>query len=401
MTPPPPIQLEEAQRRLLADVVPLEAEEVAAADTSGRYLAAPLLARRTQPAADLSAMDGYAMRADDLAGPWRVVGESAAGHPFSGLIEAGEAIRISTGALMPDGKGVVLLQENAMRDGGTLSLNGEGEPTPRHIRRRGFDFAEGEELLPAGTRIGPAQLALAIAGGHAALPVHRLPRVAVLDSGDELAADPSACAPHQIPASNGAMLAAMAAPLASNVERIGPVADDLPAFASALRRSEGADVLVTSGGASVGDHDLLQPALAAWGAKTDFWRVAMKPGKPLLVARRGAQFIVGLPGNPVSSYVTAFLFLMPLLRALAGAADPLPRPAPMRLAGELPAGGSRLEFIRASCAVGTVAPILQRDSSAMRALALADALIVHPAGAPARRNGEEVQVYMLGNGCIA
>src|SRR5690606_11785983 len=202
-------------------------------------------------------------------------------------------------------------------------------PTARHIRRAGFDFRSGDTLLGAGVRIGPAQIALAIGGGRGELAVHALPSVAVLDSGDELAADFDRCAPHQIPASNGAMLAAMVGPYAGTVRRMGPVPDSLDALLDALRQTGDANVVVTSGGASVGDHDLLRPALEAWGATIDFWRVAMKPGKPLLVARRGQQWIVGLPGNPVSSYVTGFLFLLPLLRKLAGAADPLPHTIPL------------------------------------------------------------------------
>src|SRR5690606_3566863 len=224
--------------------------------------------------------------------------------------------------------------------------NGEGDPSPRHIRRAGFDFRTGDPLLPAGIRIGPAQLALAIAGGRADLAVRALPTVAVLDSGDELAADPAHCESHQIPASNGAMLAAMAAPYAAKVNRIGPVPDKLDAMIEALRQAGDADVIVTSGGASIGDHDLVRPALEAWGATIDFWRVALKPGKPILVARRGAQWIVGLPGNPVSSYVTAYLFLLPLLRHLGGAREALPRPLAATLADPLPAAGDRLEFVR-------------------------------------------------------
>src|SRR5690606_208945 len=203
----------------------------------GRYTAAPVVAARTQPSADLSAMDGYAMAEGDLAGPWRIIGESAAGHPFESAVAPGEAVRISTGALMPPGAGAVLLQENAARDGDRLSLNGEGDPSPRHIRRVGFDFRTGDALLPAGIRIGPAQLALAIAGGRAELAVRALPTVAVLDSGDELAADPTLCESHQIPASNGAMLAAMAAPYASEVSRLGPVPDKLDAMIEALRQA--------------------------------------------------------------------------------------------------------------------------------------------------------------------
>lgn len=398
MTPPPPLPLAEAQARLLVQVEPLPARVVPAEHALGRYLSDPLLAARTQPAADLSAMDGYAMLAEDLAGPWLVVGESAAGHPFAGTLRSGEAVRISTGALMPAGDCAVLLQENAARDGDRLALNGEGEPTERHIRRTGFDFREGDEVLFAGARIGPAQLALAIAAGHARLPVRALPTLAILDSGDELAADPAACAPHQIPASNGAMLAAMTAPYAGAIERLGPVPDRIEAILAALDRAAEADVIVTSGGASVGDHDLVRPALEQWGAEIDFWRVAMKPGKPLLVARRGRQWVIGLPGNPVSSYVTAFLFLLPLLRALAGSSDPLPRPATMRLGAAFPATGNRMEFFRARLDRGALVPVAEQDSSALAALALADALVERPADSPQAEAGELVSAYWIGSG---
>ena len=394
----PPLPLAEAQQRLLSAAEPLPAETVAVEQAVGRYLAEPLVAARTQPAADLSAMDGYAVRADDLAGPWKVVGESAAGHPYAGSLRPGEAIRISTGALMPPGDGAVLLQENALREAATLALNGEGDPTPRHIRRAGFDFREGDALLEAGVRIGPAQLALALAAGRGEVAVHRLPSLAILDSGDELAADPTACAPHQIPASNGAMLAAMAVPHAASVLRLGPVPDRMDAMLAALDKAADADVIVTSGGASVGDHDLVRPALEQWGAQIDFWRVAVRPGKPLLVARKGRQWLVGLPGNPVSSYVTAFLFLLPLLRRLGGAADPLPRPLTLRLGADMPEVGNRTEFIRARLAEGALVPVHEQDSSALAALARAEVLIERPAGAPASAAGSLVRGYWLENG---
>lgn len=397
----PPIPLEEAQRRLLEQADALPAEQIAVETALGRYTAAPILAGRTQPSADLSAMDGYATAEGDLAGPWRIIGESAAGHPFASPVAPGEAIRISTGAMMPPGAGAVLLQENATRDGDRLLLNGEGDPSPRHIRRAGFDFRTGDPLLPAGVRIGPAQVALAIAGGRAELAVHALPSVAVLDSGDELAADPTACESHQIPASNGAMLAAMAAPYASGVIRLGPVPDKLDAMIDALRQAGNANVIVTSGGASVGDHDLVRPALEAWGATIDFWRVALKPGKPILVARRGNQWIVGLPGNPVSSYVTAFLFLLPLLRKLGGAADPMPHAIRLALGVELPPTGARLELIRAIYAGGTIAPVREQDSSAMLALASSNALIRREIHSPAASAGDMVEAYLLGNGGMA
>jgi molybdopterin molybdotransferase len=403
MSLPPPLPLAEAQARLLAQIEPLAAETLPAERAIGRYLAAPLLAARTQPAADLSAMDGYAVRADDAAGPWTVVGESAAGHPFGGELVRGQAIQVSTGAMMPTGDAAVLLQENAAREGDRLALNGEGEPTRRHVRRAGFDFRRGDEVLGAGVRLGPAQLALALAAGHGEVSVRALPALAVLDSGDELAPDPAACAPHQVPASNGTMLAAMAAPQASSILRLGPVPDRLEAILAAFDQAARADVIVTSGGASVGDHDLVRPALEQWGARLDFWRVAMRPGKPLLVAQRqtdrgGRQWVIGLPGNPVSSYVTAFLFLLPLLRALGGAADPRPRRLAMRLGAALPAVGDRTEFVRATLAGDSLVPVAEQDSSALQALARAEALIERPANAPAAERGTIVPAYWLENG---
>jgi len=395
-----PLPLHEAQQRLLSGIEPLAAERVAVERSLGRYTAEDITAARTQPAADLSAMDGYAMPEGELAGPWRLVGESAAGRPFAGTLGPGEAVRVSTGALLPPGAGAVLLQENAARDGDRLTLS-EGEPSPRHIRRTGFDFRSGDRLLSAGTRIGPAQLALAIVGGHSQVAVRALPSLVVIDSGDELAAKPAACALHELPASNGAMLAAMAAPHAADVRRIGPVPDRLDSLLAALDDAGDADVIVTSGGASVGDHDLVRPALEAWGATIDFWRVAMKPGKPILVARRGRQWILGLPGNPVSSYVTAFLFLLPLLRKLAGAAQPLPEPIPLALGEDMPAVGDRLEFIRARQSHGTVVAAREQDSSALRALAASNALIRREIGSPAARLGELVDAYLLENGGIA
>jgi molybdopterin molybdotransferase len=274
-------------------------------------------------------------------------------------------LRISTGALMPEGGEAVLLQELAERDGERLALTPGGEASARHIRRRGFDFAVGEPVLQAGLRLGPAQLALALTAGHggATLEVGRLPRVAVIDSGDELVAGAAQWDDHRLPASNGAMIAAMASPLASSVECLGPVPDRMEALAAALARAEQADVVVTSGGASVGDHDLVRPALEAWGAEIDFWRVMMKPGKPILLARRGAQWILGLPGNPVSSYVTAFLFLLPLLRRLAARASACRARCLRTPTGRCPPAGRG----SSSCAPASPAPRRRRSTSRTRA----------------------------------
>lgn len=397
------LSLAEAQARLLALAVPLPIERVPVADALGRYLAEPLVARRTQPAADLSAMDGYALRGADLPGPWHVMGESACGHPFGGPVGRGETVRIATGALLPDGADMVLMQEDAKRDGESLALIGTPpEPLAKHIRRKGTDFVEGAELLATGTRLGPAQLALALGAGHSHIAVRRMPRIAVIDSGDELSSDPSVCAAHQIPASNGVMLAAqMTAAVPCRIERIGPVADRLEALAEALAHVEQADVVVTSGGASVGDHDLVRPALLAWGAAIDFWKVAVKPGKPVMIGVRGAQLVVGLPGNPVSSHVTAYLFLLPLLRALLGAATPLPRPVQVTLAHDLPAAGTRQEFLRAHWDGKTVTARLNQDSGALATLAASNALIERDINAPALAAGNPVSVYLLENGGIA
>ncbi|MGE3693071.1 MAG: gephyrin-like molybdotransferase Glp [Novosphingobium sp.] len=398
----PPLPLEEAQARLLALAEPLPIERVDPPSALGRFLAEPLVARRTNPAADQSAMDGYAVNGEDMAGPWRVIGESAAGHPFAGTVASGQAVRISTGAMLPAGAGSVILQEDISREGDTIRLSGEAPSPPgKHIRRLGMDFREGDTLLPPGTGIGPAQLALAISAGQSHLPVHRRPRLAIIDSGDELSGDCHLCPPHQIPASNGAMLAALAACLPCETERLGPVGDNMAAIADVLIRSERADLIVTSGGASVGDHDLIRPALEAWGAEIDFWRIAIKPGKPLLVARRGPQLVLGLPGNPVSSHVTAFLFMLPVLRALLGSAKPMPRPVRAILSVPLGPGGSRREFLRAEWNGESAAALSLQDSGALSSLAAANALIDRPANSPAQPAGAPVSVYLLENGGIA
>lgn len=397
-----PLPLEEAQQRLLALAEPLPLERVDPPSALGRWLAEPLVAARTQPACDVSAMDGYAVAENDLAGPWQLIGESAAGHPFSGFVAPGQAVRISTGAVLPDGAGVVVVQEDVERAGQQVVLTGSGPARPDSwIRRAGSDFAEGKVLTGLGTRLGAAHVALALAAGHRHVAVHRMPRLTIIDSGDELATDPVDCAAHQVPASNGAMLAALAASLPCSVTRRGPIGDDLDALVAALNASSASDVIVTSGGASVGDHDLIIPALKAWGAELDFWKVAIKPGKPLLVARRGRQIVLGLPGNPVSSFVTAWLFLLPLLRRLSGAADPMPRWQTALLATDLAAGGDRREFLRGVLDNGEVTPALGQDSGALAALAGSNCLIDRPANSAILPAGTPVPVYPLENGGIA
>lgn len=398
----PPLPLAEAQARLLALAPDLPVEQRAVGECLGHYLAEPLLARRTQPAAPLSAMDGYALRSADLPGPWQVSGESAAGHPFGSAVGAGEAVRISTGAIVPAGADMVLLQEDADRVGAEIRLTGEPPmPLERHIRPAGMDFSAEAELIAKGTRIGAAQIALAIAGGHSHLPVRRRLKLTVIDSGDELVLPGHLPDLHQLPASNGPMLCAMAAALPVELRHLGPIPDKLEALAAALERAGDADIIVTSGGASVGDHDLVRPALEAVGASIDFWRVGIKPGKPLLVARRGEQVILGLPGNPASAFVTAFLFLLPLLRATLGATTALPRTMKARLNGPLGKGGSRMEFLRGVWDGETVTLDPLQDSGALSPLARANALIVREAAAEEKATGTDVPVYLLENGGIA
>jgi len=389
------LSLEEAQARALALVPSLPLETLPTGDALGRYLAEDLRATRTQPPADLSAMDGYAIGCN---GPWELIGESSAGHPFDGAIGPGQCIRISTGAHVPQGADRVLIQENAAVDGAAISCTVDMPDAGKHVRKRGFDFSAGDRLLAAGTRLGPAQVALALGGGHAEVSVITPPSIAVIDSGDELASDASNCGPNQIPASNGAMLAAMLQQLSCNVTRIGPVPDSREALDQALTEAASADLVVTSGGASVGDHDLVRPALENWGASIDFWKVAIKPGKPLMIATRGQQAIFGLPGNPVSSFVTAFLFVLPFVRAALGAAEPLPRQVTLKAGCDLPEVGSRREFLRGFWDGDSVRLSGSQDSSALAALAASNVLIDRSAGAAPVVQGEAVPCYLLENG---
>lgn len=391
------LTLEEAQERVLALAPKMPIGSVPIGTATGRYLAEDLQSQRTQPPADLSAMDGYAI-GGEYQGPWKLVGESRAGTPFDRKLEYGETVRISTGAHVPSGADRILIQENAQVDDAFVTCFQDFPNAMRHIRQRGFDFSAGDIVLNAGTPIGPAQLALAIGAGHASLNFRRAPKVAVLDCGDELVADPAHCAEHQIPASNGAMIASMLAELGCEVVRLGPVPDDREALASALAKAVGADILVTTGGASVGDHDLMRPALEAWGAKLDFWKVAMKPGKPIMVATRGKQVIFGLPGNPVSSFVTCFLFVLPLVRAAMGAKQPLPARATLAAGCDLPSIGSRREFLRANWDGDSVQLADSQDSSALIALAQANCLIDRPARSDEIEAGTHVPCLLLKNG---
>jgi len=386
----------DAQARLFAMAPRVAAERMPLTSAAGRWIAEPVIALRAQPGADLSSMDGYAIRFDDLPGPWRVIGESAAGRAFGGAMERGEAVRIFTGAAMPAGADSVLVQEEAERTGDTLLLAGEGPPRRgMSVRRKGLDFERGAVLIGAGMRLTPAAIALAATGGHGALNVNRRLRIAILATGDELIAPGTASDdPLALPEGNSAMLAAMLADLPVDVTVAAIVPDQLDALVAAFSGAQ-ADIIVTTGGASVGDHDLVRPALEAAGGEVDFWRIAIRPGKPMLAGRRGEAIMLGLPGNPVSAFVTATLFLRPLIAAMAGAADPLPRMLRAELVEPLPANDHRQDYLRGMLVDGRVSAAAMQDSSMLATLARATCLIVRPPHAPAAAIGDTVDILPL------
>jgi molybdopterin molybdotransferase len=389
------ISLEEAQARLFALRRAVDIEHVPLVDAVGRWVAEDVVARRTQPARDLSAMDGYAIRANDAPGPWRVVGESAAGRHFLGSVDAGEAVRIFTGAIVPDGADCVLIQENASRDNDILSLTAELPVAGRHIRPKGADFPENALLVKVGERWTPPRIALAAMGGHGILPVRRRLRVALISTGDELVAPGEACAEHQIPSSNAAMLAVMLTGLPVEIDDRGVVRDDLAALTAEFSACSGHDIVVSIGGASVGDHDLVRPALETAGAQLDFWKIAMRPGKPVMAGMLHGAVVLGLPGNPVSAYVTAMLLLLPLVAHLSGSAMPLPERIEARLGTALPANGDRKDHIRAVLHGSIALPNGSNDSSMLAALSASNALIVRNINAPGAAIGDIVECIQL------
>lgn len=388
----PLLPVAEAQTRLLALAEPVAMETLLLAEAGGRWAASDISALRTQPSADLSAMDGYAIRYADMPGPWTVIGESAAGRPFAGSVASGEAVRIFTGAALPDGADTILVQEEATRDGATLTLTGEGPP--RHassVRPRGLDFTQGDKLIATGERLTPARLALAGIAGHATLPVRRRIRVAIAATGDELVPLGAPLADAQLPETNRMMLVAQLAGLPVEVIDLGILPDHQPTLEAAFRALD-ADLLVTTGGASVGDHDLVRPALEAAGAAIDFWRIALRPGKPMMAGRLGDAAVIGLPGNPVSAFVTALLFVRPLIAHLAGARDPLPPTRTVTLGDALPANGERTDYIRAELRDGLAFAATIQDSSMLRTLARASCLIVRQPGVPQAQAGDSAEI---------
>ena len=397
------LSVAEALQRVLAHAAPLSPQEVPLEEADGGVLAYDLKALRTQPPADVSAMDGYAVRAADVAkAPVRlqVIGEVAAGRPFAAKVGAGEAARIFTGGFVPDGADTVVIQEVTARNGDEVEIQ---KPCAkgRNVRRQGLDFRAGDALLPKGHRLTARDLALAAGMNHPLLPLYRRPRIALFATGDELVPPGREPGPGQIVYSNGFSLAALARGEGAAVTDLGVVHDTLEATRTAIRDARGlpADILVTTGGASVGEYDLVQQAFAKEGMELSFWKVAMRPGRPLMHGRLGEMHVLGLPGNPVSSYVCAFLFLVPLIRRMSGRAD-LVQPTEHAILGrDLPENDERADYLRATLETGRDGPVATpfpvQDSSMMAPLAKSGCLVIRAPHAPPAKAGERCEMLRL------
>ncbi|ACB95058.1 gephyrin-like molybdotransferase Glp [Beijerinckia indica] len=407
--PKPALSVAEARRTILTSVaLPRAVETVALAEAHGRTLAAPLAAKRTQPPFAASAMDGYAIRADDLhsaRAPVKLtlIGESAAGHGFAGTVGPMETVRIFTGAPVPEGTDTILIQELVTIEDG-LILPQKTPPRGRYIREAGLDFQEGEILLPEGRRLSAADLALAAAMNHAVVPVTKQPRVGILATGDELVRPGEALGPSQIVSSNSYAIAAQVRAAGGLPVDLGIAGDNAIALAQgiAAARMLKVDVLVISGGVSVGDYDLVRKALLQEGMELSFWRIAMRPGRPLIHGMLGDMAILGLPGNPVAALVCGLLFLTPLVRILDGEAGVLEADPsePALLAEALPENDAREDFLRATYVrtdngLPSVTPFAAQDSSLLHVMAEANCLLIRPPHAPTASAGDPCRIIRL------
>lgn len=400
------ISIEDALERLLNGVEATQAEHLPLLEAGERVLAEDVAATRTQPPFSASAMDGYAVKAADTIDPDRalkVISEVAAGHSYDGTLQHGEALRIFTGAPVPDGVDAILMQENARRDGDNLFCE-EAVPVGKFIRPAGLDFKEGQVLLKQGDRLGFRELALAGAMNHATLPLHKKPVVAILANGDELVEPGETPGPNQIIASNQVGIAEFVRSLGGTPLMLGIAPDQPQEITARVKQAidAKADVLVTLGGASVGDHDLIQDVLGAQGMELGFWRIAMRPGKPLMAGSLGPMKVLGLPGNPVSSLVCALLFLGPLLNRMLGQTVTQTNQNIIKatLTAAMPENDLRQDYLRASVTTDdqgniTTEPFAKQDSSMLALLAKADALIIRKPHAPAANVGDQVDVLKL------
>ena len=394
----------DALSAVLAGAAALPEEMVALDAAHHRILAGDLTALRTQPPQAMSAMDGYAVRSADASrvpARLKVIGEVAAGRPFDQPLHPGETLRIFTGGVVPDGADAVVIQEDTARDGDIVIVKEPATPG-RNIRPAGVDFRQGDVLLRAGSRLSDRDLSLAAGMNHPQLKVRRRPKVAVLATGDELVMPGLTPGPGQIVYSNGFALRALARAEGAETIDLGIAADTVAATTDGIRRARdsAADILITTGGASVGDHDLVKQSLEAEDVTMAFWKIAMRPGKPMMHGRLGAMRVIGLPGNPVSSYVCGFLFLVPLIRALAGRSDVRHRPEPALLGRDLGANDLREDYLRARLETrvdGTLiaTPVNHQDSSLLANLSFAQALVIRPPFAPAAAAGEPCTILRL------
>ncbi|MGZ5940190.1 MAG: molybdopterin molybdotransferase MoeA [Rhizomicrobium sp.] len=394
------ISVDDAVVRIVAAFTPLEAETVAIGKAAGRVLAHDAIARLNQPPSPVSSMDGYALRAADAAKPGarlKVIGSAPAGHPFAGSVGAGQAVRIFTGGVVPDGADTIVIQEDTAAEDDLVTLS-VSPPPGRHIRVAGLDFKSGEALAPSGHRLTARDLSLIAAGDVSHVSVRRRPKVAIAATGDELSPPGTPRKPGGIVASSGYALAPMIERWGGDVIDLGILPDTQEAVASIADNAKGADLIVTLGGASVGEHDLVQKALGPRGFELDFWKIAMRPGKPLIFGRLGKTPLLGLPGNPVSTLVCAMLFLKPAIAAMLGATgnSGLEKAT---LATSLKENDGRQDYIRARVELRNgerfVEPFTVQDSSMLSSLARADALIVRPPHAPAAKNGDRVPILLL------
>ncbi len=397
------LSVAQALEQVLAHASPLPPVEAPLTEAAGRVLAFDLKTLRTQPPADVSAMDGYAVRGADVAtAPVRlkVIGEVRAGQPYAAKVGAGQAARIFTGGFVPDGADTVVIQEVTTRDGDQVEVQ---KPTSkgRNVRPKGLDFRSGEVLLEQGHRLTARDLTLAAGMNHPLVPVYRRPRMALFATGDELVPPGREPGPGQIVYSNGFSLAALAREEGAEVTDLGVVHDTLQATITAIRdaRELPADILVTTGGASVGEYDLVQQGFAKEGMDLSFWKVAMRPGRPLMHGRLGAMHVLGLPGNPVSSYVCAFLFLVPLIRRMSGRTD-LALPTESAVLGiDIAENDERADYLRATLKAGAgglvATPFPVQDSSMMAPLAKADCLLIREPHAPAAKAGSPCTLVRL------
>jgi len=397
------IPVAEAQARILAKLRPVGTETVSLAEAWGRVLADPVLARRTQPPGDVSAMDGYALRAAD-AGPWTVIGSAPAGHPFAGSVGPDQTVRVFTGSLIPEDADAVVIQEDADQDGDVLTVR-EAPRLRAHIRPGGGDFREGERLLEAGTVLGARAIGLVAAANCPWVAVRRRPRVAILATGDEIALPGDPVGPGGIVSSNAHALAALTRSAGATPVVLPIARDSAEVIAATADQLGGIDLLVTTGGASVGEHDLIQEGLGARGFALDFWQIAMRPGKPLLFGELAGTPVLGLPGNPVSALVCGVLFLLPAIARLSGQRNGGLPVETATLAVPVKANDHRADHLRArlerdSAGALLATPFERQDSSLLRLLAEAQALVLRPPHAPPAPAGTPVPIIRLDGGLL-